>query len=244
MRVLCCAAKYPGTPAGRSHPRHDATSKRPARGRCITKRDTLRSTRSQRTGGYEDQINLYAYVANDPVNLTDPTGMCVLALPCPVPPPAVTLPTAAEVGGAIGTVARASPVVVFLTVVFTPSPLADGTCDGNPGVCGPAVSENRSRGPDPLPEAEGRPHSTTGDYGGRGYTEFGPNDPVTGRPTGTRQYRPPGSGTDHNGVDRPNVKERPPGRPAPDGAVRPGREVVRPPRENEHRPARPRETQQ
>lgn len=133
-----------------------------------------------------------------------------------------------EVGSAINEGALAVGNWVLEDLRRTDTPLAI------PGL----IFENRSREPDPLPEAEGRPHSRPDPNGG--YTEYGPNDPQTGRPTGTRQYRP-APGREHGNIPRPNVKERPP-TPRPDGTVQPGRPQVRPPREDEHR--RPPEPQQ
>ena len=172
--------------------------------------------------GIKDDLNLYTYVGNDPLDRTDPTGKIVLV----------------------------DDAVVAAAVVAVAAVAAYEACDSCQQAVesfGQAIGdafeqignamEARSRAPGPDPAAEGRPHSVPDDKGG--YTTHGPRDPVTGKPESEKQYRP--SGKDHGNVPRPNVKERPANK-RPDGANVPGGQVVRPPRPDEVRqPAPPAE---
>lgn len=86
-------------------------------------------------------------------------------------------------------------------------------------------NKSRSSRPDALPEAEGRPHSIVEKPGADGqYT--------THNGDGTfKQYR--GSGQDHGGIERPNVKENTLNTNPNTGEQFPGKSTVRPPNPDE-----------
>jgi RHS repeat-associated protein len=112
--------------------------------------------------GYDDGLNWYAYVGNDPLNRSDPTGESAVA---PVFVPAcggggwvcVTGAQAIEQtlrGMGIGALrlARVSPWAVGLSVAFTPTPTAsdDTRCGNSPT---PTCLQNASSKEPPVPGA-------------------------------------------------------------------------------------------
>ncbi|WP_199545399.1 polymorphic toxin type 24 domain-containing protein, partial [Paraburkholderia kururiensis] len=99
----------------------------------------------------------------------------------------------------------------------------DTSSDSTAGDTG-TTGKSRNKPPAPLPEADGLPHTIVERPGPDGqYTTYNGDGTWT-------QYR--GSGQDHGGIPRPNVKETNLN-VAPDGTAFVGKGVVRPARPDE-----------
>lgn len=178
-------------------------------------------------------FNRYWYANNNTYKFKDPDGRQATVLPRIVPVP---LPSGSssgsgsdsegweDHGGRGNSCGRGSPGCDTSGRGGSRSTYPQGAgLDGRDAMGNLLVQESRSKPPEPLPEAEGLPHSIPDGKGG--YVTYPSGDQTEGK-----QYRP--SGKPHGNVPRPNVKEWKP-ETSPDGTRYPGKPKVRPPEPEE-----------
>ena len=172
--------------------------------------------------GFIDSTNLYAYVLNNPLIYTDPTGESLLGFLCGL--------GQIIAGGTIMLTGVGLEIITFGGYSFafglheaTGFALMSSGCIQATLHARDLSFEKRSSRPDPDPRAEGNPHTIIQVPGATGtYT--------THNGDGTyKQYR--GSGKPHGNIPRPNVKETK-NNPSPNGP-KPGKPEVRKPTADE-----------